>query len=103
MERLGPAKHPMGYTGVCILVILGDEGDFHVMCHLWNNLLFQLAQSLYASYLLESDKEGRIHFSSVSGTLHKPGKKQAAVGFAITTKMKHGRALELIRGGVSRK
>lgn len=56
----------MGYMGVCILVISGDEGDFHVMCHLWNHLSLQLAQSLYAKLLAargESDKEGRNHFS----------------------------------------
>lgn len=65
-KGLARPERRTGYMGVCILVISGDEGDFHVMCHLWNHLSLQLAQSLYAKLLAargESDKEGRNHFS----------------------------------------
>lgn len=60
-----------------ILVISGDEGGFRVTCHLWDNLLPQLAQNLYSKLLAargESDKEGRSRSSLVSRTLPKPGK-----------------------------
>lgn len=62
LQWKGPAHaaHCIGYTGVCLLVISGDEGDFRGICHMWNNLLSQLAQNLYCKLLAargESDKE----------------------------------------------
>lgn len=39
--------HCVRGEGMCLFVIPGFKAYFHVMCHLWNNLMLQMAQSFY--------------------------------------------------------